>query len=464
MSSLKQALTIIAFLLWGLNSGSAFADPVEQTPGFRHLTTKGYLHAVFGRISRDEWFRLDHIWPAASRARLSRDPHSRADIILDRYGLPPAPYPNRGLPMGFSDLGRGQISVNCLSCHGGTVLGQPTFGAPNQRLDVMTYISDLSRLQAAEPRPGDLLGHIGRLASSLGGLGCLPLNQSRGVTNAFCLSAYALSLRDNDMTPRFFARNIGHISNTDLDAPAWWLLKRKTRLYSDGFAPATPRSVMQFALDPRQNAQAIQNLEPEFEDIFRTIRSIEAPRYPFLIDDALLRRGRIVYEANCRECHGLGADYPELRVPLRTIGTDPLRLTSGLTPEFRRVFQQSWLGGSGSYRVDSRPNGYMAPPLDGVWATAPYFHNGSVPTLEEVLDPRQRSAVWKPRTDYAFDESRVGLQVERLTQIPRSVTTAPERRRYFDSRLPGKSNRGHAFGSELTAIQRRELLEFLKSL
>ena len=54
--------------------------------------------------------------------------------------------------------------------------------------------------------------------------------------------------------------------------------------------------------------------------------------------------------------------------------------------------------------------GYMAPPLDGIWATAPFFHNGSVPTIEGVLNSKARPAIWQ-RVNYdskVLDEEALG--------------------------------------------------------
>lgn len=115
-------------------------------------------------------------------------------------------------------------------------------------------------------------------------------------------------------------------------------------------------------------------------------------------------------------------------VPLDIIGTDPARALS-ISREVREVFSSTWWGypeGAEGYippeekgawedfiddiaypiiNPDMRPVkgacgwlediGYLAPPLYGVWASSPYFHNGSVPTLRQVLKPGERPAVWQ---------------------------------------------------------------------
>jgi hypothetical protein len=98
----------------------------------------------------------------------------------------------------------------------------------------------------------------------------------------------------------------------------------------------------------------------------------------------------------------------------------------------------------------------VAPPLDGVWATAPYLHNGSVPTLTALLDSRQRPARW--RRDHASDVYDL-----RAVGWPYTAGTAGDAQTY-DTTLPGYGAGGHTFGDALDAAQRSALLEYLKTL
>lgn len=94
---------------------------------------------------------------------------------------------------------------------------------------------------------------------------------------------------------------------------------------------------------------------------------------------------------------------------------------------------------------------YKARPLNGIWATAPYLHNGSVPTLDELLQPQaKRSARFKVGSR-KFDPVRVGFE----------TTDGPFE---YDTSLPGNSNAGHEYATGLNPQQRAQLLEFLKSL
>jgi RoxA-like, cytochrome c-like len=105
---------------------------------------------------------------------------------------------------------------------------------------------------------------------------------------------------------------------------------------------------------------------------------------------------------------------------------------------------------------------YKAAPRDGIWATAPFLHNGSVPNLYEMLVPAaERTKKFYLGGD--FDPIRVGLD-----------TTATSGTFLMDTTLLGNSNSGHSFqdgprgngiiGPLLTDDQRWALVEYLKSI
>ena len=109
--------------------------------------------------------------------------------------------------------------------------------------------------------------------------------------------------------------------------------------------------------------------------------------------------------------------------------------------------------------------GYIAPPLDGVWATAPYLHNGSVPTLAALMDTRRRPDYWRfdgERPDY--DPVAVGWKHQALDHGKPGAMSWDERNSIYDTRLPGYSNAGHDFGDDFSPEERLALLEYLKTL
>ncbi len=158
-------------------------------------------------------------------------------------------------------------------------------------------------------------------------------------------------------------------------------------------------------------------------------------------------------------------------VPIDDVATDRVRLDS-LSAQDRGDLSSSWFGHFGRDAVAARGVdlaareagvGYVAPPLDGIWATAPYFHNGSVPTLWHLLRPAERPAVWR-RTPTGYDHDRVGLEVESLDSMPEGKLPPAVRRGIFDTRRPGKSAAGHDFPDALDEAEKTALLEYLKTL
>ncbi len=109
--------------------------------------------------------------------------------------------------------------------------------------------------------------------------------------------------------------------------------------------------------------------------------------------------------------------------------------------------------------------GYLAPVLKGIWASAPYFHNGSIPTLEAVLDSSLRPLAWmrtgSDTDDYDVDAVGWKFTEESATGV---LGDTIEKRKTFDTLRPGLSKDGHTFGDALTTQQRSDLLQYLKSL
>ena len=100
------------------------------------------------------------------------------------------------------------------------------------------------------------------------------------------------------------------------------------------------------------------------------------------------------------------------------------------------------------------PESYKARPLNGIWATAPYLHNGSVPNLAQLLLPPAQRMTQFYVGSREFDPTNVGF-----------ITTQTPGAYLFDTTVAGNSNAGHAYGTDaLTPTQRLELLEFLKTL
>jgi hypothetical protein len=102
---------------------------------------------------------------------------------------------------------------------------------------------------------------------------------------------------------------------------------------------------------------------------------------------------------------------------------------------------------------------YKARPLNGIWATAPYLHNGSVPTLWDILLPKEDRAAKFCVGDGQYDVKKVGYQTYRPQESP-----CPDHTSLVDTSKLGSHNTGHEWGTKLSNEERRKLIEYLKTL
>lgn len=459
---LAALVALPAGSLWGEVPAPQSVAPTadaESTPpesaaerGYRWLTTKPFQPDDFTPATFAELWR---VWPEPLRSQAeAASPEERRRMTLSRYGLIEAPGRTEGPPWGAVDSGTGW-AMNCLACHGGKVAGSAVLGLGNSHYAFQTLFQDLVKYRLEQ---GDVLKPIEMTGTMV------PLGRSNGTTNAQTFSVVLAAMRDRELAfhpgqpmPRF--------ANYDLDPPPLWNTKKKKFIYIDGYVAKSARAIMQFVLVPANSGEQIQSWEEHFRDVLAWIESLEAPRYPWEIDAELAARGRPAFERVCSSCHGTygpEGEYHELRVPLAEVGTDPVRL-SGMPIEHRRFMRDSWLGAYGQAEIVEQPDGYVAPPLDGVWASAPYFHNGAVPTLWHVLHPAARPVVWQ-RNEDGYDRERIGLEVQSFDDLPAGTKRPDDKRRYFDTRITGKSAAGHDFPDQLSDDEKRAVLEYLKTL
>ena len=187
------------------------------------------------------------------------------------------------------------------------------------------------------------------------------------------------------------------------------------------------------------------------------------PKFPYPVSAELSAKGGAVYKQYCAECHGeSGSDFSGAYVgkvtPFADIATDKRRLDSYTT---ELAVNQSTLYAGYPWRFTHfrKTYGYANMPLDGLWLRAPYLHNGSVPTLRDLLEPAaQRPKVFY-RGNNLYDPVRVGFV---------SNVAEEDGKLYFefDTRIDGNTNVGHegkAYGTELSADDKTALVEFLKT-
>jgi RoxA-like, cytochrome c-like/Cytochrome c len=213
----------------------------------------------------------------------------------------------------------------------------------------------------------------------------------------------------------------------------------------------------------------------------------------FFPDDFSLERaerGRKIYESHCADCHGVDGEnftgrYVGRTTPLAQINTDPSRLNS-YTEELAATQGMLYAGAkkagpapavaspgppanceppphgdaqehSHRFKRFHKTEGYANTPLDGIWLRAPYLHNGSVPTLRDLLNPvEQRPSVFFRGND-EYDPRELGFKWQSATR--------PDGRAYFryDTNDTGNSNKGHEYGTGLSDDEKDALIEHLKT-
>ena len=439
---------------WQLaNRVPATEQPAGDPVAGRHaLLHEGYVGCG---IPLSAYMRL--IGPAPQSARLP-----------DREGV------NAQLPYAFTayttDNGVEVATANCLGCHAARINGELVVG-------LGAHASDFTGDTAGQARAlGTLIDDPAEhaewalWAERVQAIAPFIRTRTIGTNPADNLGLVLFAHRD----PQTLAWSpepllpLPPIEPVPVDVPAWWLMKKKTVMYWNAMGEGHFGSLMMTAstlcVDTVEHAERIRAY---FADIAAYIRTIETPAWPWAIDADLAEQGRGIFEATCSGCHGTyGArgEYPSLWVPIDVIGTDPV-LADGAVD--RAGVYQDWYNASfyGEEAWLDAKRGYIAPPLDGVWATAPYFHNGSVPTIAGVLNSAARPAFWKRTFDSRdYDQAAMGWQHEVLEAGHAGIRVSGDRKYVYDTSFEGYTNTGHPFGDGLTDAQRGAVLEYLKTL
>lgn len=194
--------------------------------------------------------------------------------------------------------------------------------------------------------------------------------------------------------------------------------------------------------------------------------------FPGPIDRQKAGEGRAVYDQKCASCHGKyspGLDgirlvsYPNRLVPQSGMGSDPERWRA-ISDRMVNVISKTPVG----KRVNAaNAQGYVAPILNGLWASGPYLHNGSVPTVWHLLHPSERPskfAVGGHRLDFqklglAGEVDADGVYRDLSKYQPWSTPVV------IDTTRPGLGNAGHESEfNDLSAGEKAAILEFLKLL
>lgn len=381
---------------------------------------------------------------------------------------------SKGIPFAFNVVtaaeGARMVAPNCLTCHATFLFDSLVVGLGSITTDYtrrrkgFSFVKSTLQLHYGKDSPE--MAAFGRTERAYRALSGHIQTLSPGVNPADKIFAVLAAYRDPvDLhwldAPQFdIPRAV-----IPTDVPPWWHMRKKHMLYYNGLGRGDfARLSMASGLLTMVDSAEARRIDDQFADVMAWIRTLEPPNYPFPIDSALAAKGKVIFDKTCSTCHGTYGEmptYPNLVVNLEKVGTDPyLAQVYERYPSYHTWFNSSWFAAD-SAQVWARllpTRGYVAPPLDGVWATAPYFHNGSVPTVWDVLDSRERPVYWERKglDQPTYDQDRLGWAYAKHKKSANRQT--------YNATRPGYGNQGHTFGDHLDDASRKAVVEYLKTL
>lgn len=480
MSRLGWILVVLVLLAGGVSlHGYYRLSYVAPAPQFESAED----HFLYGSVGTEDergvpywiWLVLPRIFP-----EYLPSPGGYASVgIIARDG--------HEMPVGLSkvQIGVPRVGVNCALCHTATVRARPTDapmfypGGPGHQTGVQEYRRFLAAA-ASDPRftadaildeiaknvrlslPDRLLYRFVLIPQTRRAL-------QRGSTEASSRPEWGRGRADLVSGAKFaiFGQLEDATIGTADSMPLWHLKSREAQGYqwdrSGTSLPEAVRSAAVFegastrwmdrdtAMWDRTDARQPSSLRR----LLDYLDDLKPPRYPFGVDAPLAAAGAATYAAACAQCHDPNGARANAAIPIEEIGTDRARLdgwTAG-TAEAVNTFGTGHNWKFSGFRAPS--SGYVAPPLDGVWLNAPYLHNGSVPTLSDLLEPPASRPARFWRGYDVYDQARVGY-----------ISDGVDARRLgtpFEVTQPGNGNGGHTYGTTLSADEKRALIEYLKT-
>ena len=400
----------------------------------------------------------------------------------DKFGLIEDPSRPAGLPVGFvlydtQATATRFLMTNCSACHTGEINGQAINGLGSRSIRIHAFNSAVMHIARRDDFNADQMLPLCAAAAKRNHI---PWGwRSRYVSKKAIrqLKTLSASYVEVDAGPGRSAvlEFTKAIHKQKVDPPYGfirirpvWTYRKRTSFGVDGLMTGdlgVALAAVEF--NKGMPAKYIVDHPHQWASLYEYVKTIGPPKYPGPIDPELADKGKQVFETACARCHGTyapGAEaYKEKLIPISRIGTDPDRLRS-ITPELITATNQSKFG---KYVRVEKTNGYVAPPLDGIWCRGPYLHNGSVPTLADLLLPAaQRPISFFVGGDTAYDLQRLGVEYteDLASDGSRRGKKASAKQFEFNTRQPANSNEGHEFSNKISAEDSVALLEYLKTL
>lgn len=476
LCALVLLVVLLAALRFTRNTPVAYASPAEH---FKYGSTGG---EILSGIPYPIWIALPRIF------HLPGGNYQSFGFLYED---------NNPLPIGTSKRnyrGIDLVAFNCAICHVGSVRMRPedqphyVLGMPSNTVDlrafyefifdaakderfnpgaILAYAADagakqdfinraLLRLYAVGATQAGLIGFDSRLLFILKSPPFGP-----GRIDTFSPAKALLNFPTGDRMPA--AERLGV---TDLPS-VWYQRKRQgMQLHWDGNNTVVEERNRSAAFGTGAYPPTLdRNAMDRIQDF---LWEAKPDPYPLPVDQARAARGKQLYGEYCAYCHGpdgvnFAPDQGSLGkvTPIEKIGTDRHRLDSYT---LALAVNQSLLYAGTPWPQERFRNfrktfGYANMPLDGVWLRAPYLHNGSVPTLRDLLEPSSKRPATFYRGDDVYDPVRLGF-------VSNVAERGGHRFFLFDTSVDGNGNRGHEgkeYGTELPPADKDALVEYLKT-
>lgn len=432
----------------------------------------------------------------------------------DEVGINPIPYMEHleKDPMGVT-IRDEKITFSCATCHSADLFGTKVLGMTNRFTRANEFFISGQRAMKNTPKifykqlmkptaheyaiflkTKESVNHVG-----------LKKPLALGLDTSLAQVGLSLAKRNQDEYATFnkwlerFPRN-NKLTKVAADSkPAvWWNLKYKTRWLSDGSIVSGNPIYTNFlwneigrGIDLKELENWLINNNETIKDLTAYVFATNAPRYnryfPNQIDIDLAKKGQKLYLKNCSGCHGeyekgwdQNADTYDMQIattkvwyheqtPVIDVGTDSHRYEGMqyFAEDLNRLKISKTIG-----TVVKAQKGYVPPPLVGIWARWPYFHNNSVPTLYDVISPdfeRPKTYVAVAAMDKQldFDSVKNGYPQPHLIR----EAFRKDKNFYFDTKIKGLSNMGHTKmlldkqgTPKFSHDDKLSIIEFLKTL
>lgn len=381
------------------------------------------------------------------------------------------------LPIGLSKktIGFDRVAINCAFCHTATYRTRhgekPTIvpAGPSHQFDPQAYVRFLYAC-ASDPRfnADNIMREIGyvynlsaiekllyrhvlipqtkqallKQKAQFAWMDSRP-NWGRGRIDPFNPIKYGILKQPVDNT----------IGNSDM-VPLWnQKIRQGMSLHWDGLNTSEDEVVLSSAIG---DGATYKNIEREnLKRMQDWMMELQPPRYPYTINQELISRGNEIFTQQCASCHAVGGENTGKVLPVDMLGTDRHRVdmwTEAAANAYNN-YQEGYNWGFKNFR---KTNGYASVPLDGLWLRAPFLHNGSVPTLTDLLEAPDRRPKLFWRGYDVYDQERVGF----ISNVKEAELLGF----LYDTNVPGNSNQGHLWGTDLPPDEKKALIEFLKTL